>query len=67
MILNLLITELQNKRIDEVLAYFTPNDISEERLIFYLSNLANQIKTVEYHEMTANIYHFHFNYIDQIH
>ncbi|RTX89895.1 hypothetical protein, partial [Mammaliicoccus vitulinus] len=27
-------------------------------------NLSNQINTIEYHEMVASIYHFHFNYMD---
>ena len=40
------------------------NDISDEKIAFYLSMLANQVNTIEYHEMVANIYHFHFNYID---
>ncbi|PCF34304.1 hypothetical protein [Staphylococcus delphini] len=67
-ILNLLPTELQkmleNKDIENVLTYFMSNDISDEKLAFYLSNLANQINTIEYHEMVASIYHFHFNYVD---
>lgn len=67
-ILNLLPTELQrmleNKDMDNVLTYFMSKDISDEKLAYYLSNLANQINTIEYHEMVAAIYHFHFNYID---
>ncbi|EGQ2723197.1 hypothetical protein H7N41_002420, partial [Staphylococcus pseudintermedius] len=67
-ILNLLPTELQkmleNKDTENVLTYFMSNDISDEKLAFYLSNLANQINTIEYHEMVASIYHFHFNYVD---
>ncbi|WP_086427443.1 hypothetical protein [Staphylococcus cornubiensis] len=67
-ILNLLPAELQrmllNKDMDNVLTYFMSNDISDEKLAYYLSNLANQIDTIEYHEMVANIYHFHFNYVD---
>ncbi|WP_353419284.1 hypothetical protein PYH66_10210 [Staphylococcus delphini] len=57
-ILNLLPTELQkmleNKDTENVLTYFMSNDISDEKLAFYLSNLANQINTIEYHEMVAN-------------
>lgn len=67
-ILNLLPTELQrmleNKDMDNVLTYFISKDISDEKLAYYLSNLANQINTIEYHEMVAAIYHFHFNHID---
>ena len=67
-LLNLLPTELQNmienKDMDNILTYFMSNDISDEKLAFYLSNLANQINTIEYHEMVASIYHFHFNYMD---
>lgn len=67
-LLNLLPTELQvmleNKDIDNVLTYFMSNDISDEKLAYYLSNIANQINTIEYHEMVASIYHFHFNYIE---
>ncbi|MFP4921772.1 hypothetical protein ACJVVW_08585 [Staphylococcus coagulans] len=67
-ILNLLPTELQrmlkNKDLDNVLTYFMSNDISDEKLAYYLSNLANQINTIEYHEMVASIFHFHFNYVD---
>ncbi|GGI03464.1 hypothetical protein [Mammaliicoccus vitulinus] len=67
-LLNLLPTELQNmienKDMDNILTYFMSNDISDEKLAFYLSNLSNQINTIEYHEMVASIYHFHFNYMD---
>lgn len=67
-LLNLLPTELQNmienKDMDNILTYFMSNDISDKKLAFYLSNLANQINTIEYHEMVASIYHFHFNYMD---
>lgn len=46
-ILNLLPTELQrmllNKDMDNVLTYFMSNDISDEKLAYYLSNLANQM------------------------
>ncbi|HCA7071572.1 TPA: hypothetical protein K8108_002420, partial [Staphylococcus pseudintermedius] len=49
-ILNLLPTELQkmleNKDTENVLTYFMSNDISDEKLAFYLSNLANQINTI---------------------
>lgn len=67
-LLNLLPNELQNilenNDIDEVLTYFISNDISDEKLVFYLSIMANQVNTIEYHEMIASVYHFHFNYID---
>ncbi|MGW7932590.1 hypothetical protein ACWEWU_13145 [Staphylococcus xylosus] len=67
-LLNLLPNELQNilenNDIDEVLTYFISNDISDEKLAFYLSIIANQVNTIEYHEMVASVYHFHFNYID---
>lgn len=67
-LLNLLPTELQsmlkNKDLNNVLTYFMSNDISDEKSAYYLSNLANQINTIEYHEMAASLYHFHFNYID---
>ncbi|WP_353458620.1 hypothetical protein [Staphylococcus coagulans] len=67
-ILNLLPIELQrmlkNKDLDNVLTYFMSNDILDEKLAYYLSNLANQINTIEYHEMVASIFHFHFNYVD---
>ncbi|HJF66796.1 MAG TPA: hypothetical protein K8V85_00645 [Staphylococcus kloosii] len=67
-LLNLLPKELQNilenNDIDEVLTYFISNDISDEKLVFYLSIMANQVNTIEYHEMIASVYHFHFNYID---
>ncbi|MDE9799407.1 hypothetical protein [Staphylococcus delphini] len=67
-ILDLLPTELQrmlvNKDLDNVLTYFMSNDILDEKLAYYLSSLANQINAIEYHEMVANIYHFHFNYIE---
>lgn len=67
-LLNLLPTELQsmlkNKDLDNVLTYFMSNDISDEKSAYYLSNLANQINTIEYHEMVASLYHFNFNYID---
>lgn len=67
-LLNLLPNELQNilenNDIDKVLTYFMSNDISDEKLAFYLSIIANQVNTIEYHEMIASIYHFHFNYID---
>lgn len=55
---------LKNNNVSEVLIYFMSNNISDEKLAFYLSSLANQINTIEYHEMAASIYHFHFNYID---
>lgn len=67
-LLNLLPKELQNilenNDIDDVLTYFISNDISDEKLVFYLSIMANQVNTIEYHEMIASVYHFHFNYID---
>lgn len=67
-LINLLPSELQNilenNDIDEVLIYFMSNDISDEKIALYLSTLANQVNTIEYHEMVASIYHFHFNYID---
>ena len=67
-LLNLLPTELknmlENKDMENILTYFMSNEISDEKLVSYLSNLANQINTIEYHEMVASIYHFHFNYID---
>ncbi|MCD8815413.1 hypothetical protein [Staphylococcus arlettae] len=67
-LINLLTSELQNilenNDIDEVLIYFMSNDISDEKIALYLSTLANQVNTIEYHEMVASIYHFHFNYID---
>ncbi|HEC2187884.1 TPA: hypothetical protein R1942_001412 [Staphylococcus delphini] len=67
-ILNLLPTELQkmleNKDTENVLTYFMSNDILDEKLAYYLSSLANRINAIEYHEMVANIYHFHFNYVD---
>jgi hypothetical protein len=67
-LLNLLPNELQNilenNDIDEVLTYFMSNDISDEKLAFYLSIIANHVNTIEYHEMIASVYHFHFNYID---
>lgn len=67
-LLNLLPTELQrmleNEDMHNILIYFMSNDISDEKLAFYLSNLANQVNTNEYHEMAASLYHFHFNYID---
>ncbi|MEB6065854.1 hypothetical protein [Staphylococcus arlettae] len=44
--------------------YFMSNDISNEKIALYLSTLANQVNTIECHEMVASIYHFHFNYID---
>ncbi|MCD8888796.1 hypothetical protein ABFV70_06890 [Staphylococcus arlettae] len=67
-LINLLPSEpqniLENNDIDEVLIYFMSNDISDEKIALYLSTLANQVNTIEYHEMVASIYHFHFNYID---
>ncbi|UXS30145.1 hypothetical protein MUA33_05025 [Staphylococcus delphini] len=67
-ILDLLPTELQrmlvNKDLYNVLTYFMSNDILDEKLAYYLSSLANQINAIEYHEMVANIYHFHFNYVE---
>ncbi|NBK47591.1 hypothetical protein [Staphylococcus delphini] len=67
-ILDLLPTKLQrmlvNKDLDNVLTYFMSNDILDEKLAYYLSSLANQINAIEYHEMVANIYHFHFNYVE---
>ncbi|MBJ6297291.1 hypothetical protein JGU40_13240, partial [Staphylococcus aureus] len=53
-LLNLLPTELknmlENKDMENILTYFMSNEISDEKLVSYLSNLANQINTIEYHE-----------------
>ncbi|MBJ6169829.1 hypothetical protein JGT75_13290, partial [Staphylococcus aureus] len=57
-LLNLLPTELknmlENKDMENILTYFMSNEISDEKLVSYLSNLANQINTIEYHEMVAS-------------
>ena len=67
-LLKLLPSELQNilrnNTIDEVLTYFMSYDISDKNIAFYLSSLANQVNTIEYHEMIGKVFHFHFNYID---
>ena len=47
-LLNLLPTELKNM-LENILTYFMSNEISDEKLVSYLSNLANQINTIEYH------------------
>ncbi len=38
---------LENKDMENILTYFMSNEISDEKLVSYLSNLANQINTID--------------------
>ncbi|ARQ03440.1 hypothetical protein [Macrococcoides caseolyticum] len=53
---------IMDKKLNDVLMYFMEHEVQDYYLMRYLSNIAHLKDEVEYHEMVANIYHFHFNY-----
>lgn len=53
---------IMDKKLNDVLMYFMEHEVQDYYLMRYLSNIAHLKDEVEYHEMVASIYHFHFNY-----